>query len=353
MLQWFSVTFSLFFTILIINYAQNWRGLLNISDVIFLSIIASLFITGLHAWNHYGEKGIMTTRTLFKRYALASMVMSVFATAPITYIGATEPPVPSVYTLLVGTVFVYLAMILAFFLILLVFTSIGFGIVGIVSIFQRRFTGELLAKVREITPNIMESSTIPRNKSGAEHTLLRWLFDIPPSLDSRTLKIDPISSRESFPWKIFGSALMWMIFFSVVLAIYVSLNPFFLGMSDFQTLFSVSSSLSLVIPVFIIPWFIYVRLNARIEGPIQDFKLFDGIKSRMVGTLVAFGTLIVFIRFALRDIDAFLILGNFAIYTAFFVLAAFIFTFVYFNYFEDDLATAVEGDFRDQIGEPI
>ncbi len=352
-LQSFSITFSLFFTILLAGYAnRNWQGLLNIFDVFFLSLNASFFITGILVWNQYGKRGIIPSRTMIRRYAIASVVMAVFATALIVHaIVATESP-PDTSQILVGSVFIYLGMILAIFLIFVVFTVMGFGLLGILSIIQRLYTGGILVKVRDITPNTLEFSRIPRKRSTAEYSLYRWLFNLHPSLDTRTLKIDPAPARTSFPWRLFGSALIWMIFFNTILAIYVSLNPFLLGFSDFQTLFNISINLSLVIPIFIIPWFIYMRLNARIEGPVRDFKLFDGIRSRMVGTLVAFGTLIVFVRFALRDIDAFEILFNFAVYYVFLVLATFIFAFVYFNYFEDDLASVVTRDYHELTSEP-
>jgi hypothetical protein len=98
---------------------------------------------------------------------------------------------------------------------------------------------------------------------------------------------------------------------------------------------------SFFIPWLVLPWFIFRRLDAGIPGPSRKFMLYDGLRSRLFGTLVAIGTLITIIRLALRDIAISTILSSFFSYYTSFILLAAIFTFVYFNYFEDGLAEDV------------
>jgi hypothetical protein len=102
-----------------------------------------------------------------------------------------------------------------------------------------------------------------------------------------------------------------------------------------------ASNISILIPIFILPWFIYLRLDAKIQGPIKDFKLFNGLSSRMFQTLVAFGTLLLLVRLALKNPAFMRVVLSFAGYFMFFICGLIIFTFIYFNYFENDLAADI------------
>jgi hypothetical protein len=119
---------------------------------------------------------------------------------------------------------------------------------------------------------------------------------------------------------------------------------------QFTTLFSISSSLSFFIPILILPWFLYRRLSARIKGPVKDFKLYKGLKSRMTQILATIGTLIVFVRFSLVSVDFETVAGTFAVYYFFFVIGAMLITFAYFNYFDDDLAASVGAECGKRLG---
>ena len=105
-----------------------------------------------------------------------------------------------------------------------------------------------------------------------------------------------------------------------------------------QELFGISGVSSIFIPAFILPFFIYLRLDASIKGPVKDFKLYNGIHSRFYQLIVAFGTLITFIRIALKDIDKIILIKAFLNYYVGFIAISIVITFVYFNYFENELA---------------
>jgi len=344
----FWVAFSSIFAVTLVALIYLFRasqpgskpGIFDIIGAFFFVLVISFLFSGSLAYKYHRKRGIIPTKRVLKWFAIISSVSAIVFTILVLVLISAD--VRDNLELLVGTVFIYLGLILAVFLVLIVFMIVGFGVFGVMSVIQRRYTAEYLVKVSHITPNAGDTTG---KKGGIIYPVLQWLFNIPDVLDSNTLTVDEIHPRKRFPWRTLGSALMWEIFFSAVLAIYISLNPFLFEIGTFQQRFSLSSSLSIIIPMFIIPWFIYLRLNARIKGPVKDFKLFDGIKSRMVGTLVAFGTLIVFLRFALRDISAFKILEEFTNFYFFFIVVTIIFTFVYLNYFEDDLAMTVHKEF--------
>jgi hypothetical protein len=340
-LRLFGVTVGTFSVLVIIGSLYLGIGLLEIIGAPFIILTFSFFITGFLAFKHHYRRGIIRTKKVLKWFAIISLFSAIGATIPLLYLISAE--VQDGGQLLAATIVIFLAMMLAIFLILLLFMLAGFGIFGVVSVFQRRYTARYLVKVRNLTSSTSDSLD---RKNRIEDSALKWLFKVPKVLDSSTLAIDPSEPRKEFPWRTFRSALMWEIFFSAVLAIYVSLNPFLFEVGSFEERFSLASSLSITIPIFVIPWFIYRRLKARIKGPAADFWLFDGIVSRMVGTLVAFGTLLIFLRFALRDIPAFEILIQFVNFYFFFTIVIVIATFVYFNYFEDDLSISILNDFN-------
>jgi hypothetical protein len=320
-------------------------------DRVMSGLTGVLSFTGILAFIYYSDWGIVSTKRMmrvFGRFALAVAIV------PTIYLMYTDvaPNADGAVELVVAAVAIFLAMVLALFLVQFVFTLVGFGLMAVVYIAQKRFTPDTLLNIQRITANTEDPTKIRVKRKGMEFPILHWLFAIPDVLDTRTLTLDRVSPRDKFPWKPFLRALKWEVIFSIVLAIYVSLNPFLLGWSNLTGRFSLSTNLSILIPVFILPWFIFLRLNARIKGPVRDFKLFNGIKSRMVGSLIAFGTIIVFIRFALRDIGAFEVIQSFlAFYIIFLAVAAFV-TFVYFNNFEDGLASSTLRDMEKQDDGP-
>ena len=344
----FEIVFSSIFAVVLISgLYYGGISLISIMSTLFLILTVSFIITGLLAFKHHHRRGMISTKRVLKWFAAISFCSAIDATVPLYVLISADAQDST--RVLISTVSVYMSMVLAIFLILLLFMLAGFGVFGLLFALQRRYTAGYLVKVKDITSRTRSTS---KKKGGIEYRGLQWLFAIPDVLDSDSLTFDEVKPRKQFPLKVFGVALLLEVFFSAILSVYVSLNPFLFEMGGFQELFSLSSSLSIFIPIFIIPWFLYLRLNARIRGPVKDFKLFDGIQSRMLGSLAIFGTLIVFIRYALRDIDAWLILGSFALFYFFFIIVSVVFTFVYFNYFEDDLAMTVARDYQELTNEP-
>ena len=97
--------------------------------------------------------------------------------------------------------------------------------------------------------------------------------------------------------------MFWQLLLGIVIIIYVSLNPFLLESFSFESLFTISSNISLLIPLIILPWFIFLRFEARINGPVKDFPLYSGIAYRMYQTFVTVGSIIIIIRLALKNVN--------------------------------------------------
>jgi hypothetical protein len=333
------------------------HGLLDAIDAALGGLTIVFAVTGLLAYYYYRHTGIIPTKRVLRLFAKLALAFAVVLTL-LVLVYEVSSSVQSLAELVIATVAIYMAMVLALFLAQLMFMITGFGIMSVASIAQKRLIPDGLVRIRGITSNTQGSSRIKIKKKGMEYPILNWMFGIPDVLDTETLTVDDVERNRTFPWASFRTAMMWQVFFSAGLAIYVSLNPFLFEIagdgniaSRVSTLFSLTMGLSVFIPIFIIPWFTYLRVNARIKGPVKDFRLFDGIKSRMMGTLVAFGTMIVFIRFAFRDIDASLILEEFVTFYFFFSIVIAFTTFVYFNYFADDSARFVVEAFNRKKGQ--
>jgi hypothetical protein len=331
-----------FLTLVILGVASSEAvygdlDLLRAVDRVMAGLTGVFSFTGILAFIYYKDRGIVPMKRLIKLFAKIALAVAIVPTVYLLYTDVA-PNVETSVELGVAAIAIFFSMVLALFLIQFVFMIVGFGLMAVVHIAQKRYTSEILVYVKGITANTKDPTKIRIKKKGMEFPILHWMFAIPDVLDTGTLAIDRVRPTKKFPWKPFATALKWQMIFSIVLGIYVSLNPFLLGWSDLAGRFSLSTNLSILIPVFILPWFIYHRLDARIKGPVKDFKLFNGIKGRMVGTLIAFGTIIVFVRFALRDVGALeVILSFLAFYSIVMVVVAYV-TFVYFNNFEDGLA---------------
>jgi len=223
---------------------------------------------------------------------------------------------------------------------------------GVLSALERGVAPEILLHVSRITPHISDSMKKKDIKAYVGYSMLRWFFIIPGALDTKTLIISHVKPKKQFPWSILKKAMMWQILLGAIVIIYISLNPFFLESMSFQNLFNIATNISLVIPFMILPWFIFLRLNARIKGPVKDLQLYSGIAYRMYRTFVTLtfvtlGTLIIIIRLALKNVNLQEVMMSFPIYYVFFIITIFFLTFVYFNYFENDLAKDVADRFTE------
>jgi hypothetical protein len=313
-----------------------------IFTVLMIFIIGAFFLTGILAFKYYHKRGLISTKKVFKWFVMISAVSApIFAIIFIWEVMA-NPYASTVFfdsgEVLSFVIGIHFGMFIGVFLTLILFFFIGFGMIGVMSGLIRSKTPDMLVEITKITPNITEAAKAKDIKKYAGYIWLGWVFGIPEVLDTRTLTINRGEPRAKIPWPVFKNAMLWQVLFGMVLIIYISFSPFLLDFVEMQELFSLASIMTVFIPLFILPWFIYLRLDAKIKGPVKPFRLFDGLSSRMFQTLVAFGTIFLLVRIALRNPAIISVMFSFIIYSMFFVVGVVIFTFVYFNYFENDLA---------------
>jgi hypothetical protein len=222
-----------------------------------------------------------------------------------------------------------------------IFSGIIFVIVGLVTLIMMGFVGVLHLFMVGLIPLDLRWVKRITMRGHLKARALAWVLLIPEHLDTGTLTIRMPERESKFPWRRFWYTMAWTVAFNILVAIYVSLNPFFLRSASLEELIGFMTSGFIIVPIVVLPWLITERLDARIEGPVKDFKLYEGIRSRLIRTFLTLGTLMIFIRFAIEDISMERIAFNFGGYIAFSFMLLFAINFIYFNYFEYELARTI------------
>jgi hypothetical protein len=343
-LIFFLFWFILFFVLAMVGSIISGNFRLDfIIPPILTSLVAAFMFTGILAFKYHGKRGIIKTRKIFKWYTKVALVIGLaFAFGMFFLLTQTsilgEPTEGNTLVMIVLFVALFIGGLIAAFFGFIVILLTGFGMIGFLSALIRSKTPDLLVEITKITPNTTEERKKGEKRTYFGYIWLGWAFDIPDVLDTKTLTINSGEQKKKIPWPIFKQAIMWQVFFGIVIVVYISFSPFLLDLMDMMSLFNIASNVTTFIPLLILPWFIYLRLDAKIKGPMKDFKLFDGLKSRMLQTIVAFGTILILVRIALKNPGFWSVIQSFIGFFMFFFAGVLIFTFVYFNYFENDLA---------------
>lgn len=348
-LKFFFILLAIFFPFgIIINlYLQ-----VNVNQIVlslYFILLGIFLITGILVFYYNHKSGIISTKKIFKWFTIVDAVSApVFTAILFSYI-LSEGNDPNIYlgsnVSYMVLISLYIGMFLAVFLSFIIFIFISLGMVGIMSALERGMITEILHHISNITSYLSDPKKKKKKKTLLVYYVLRWIFIIPDVLNTKTLTINYREKTKKFPWSSLKKAMIWQLLLGIIVIIYISLNPFFLESISFQSLFSVASNISIFIPIVILPWFIFLRIDARIKGPVKDFQLYSGIAYRMYRTFVTLGTIIIIIRLALKNVNPGEVMMTIPTYYALFIIIVFLFTFVYFNYFENNLASDISEKF--------
>jgi hypothetical protein len=315
------------------------EGMINVSGVIVATINLSLIIVGMVAWISRDEMGLIRTSRFFKWSVLFALAGGALLTVyyllvgEIIWIGigpggASEivPTDPLTALFIFGTIsFGIWGAIIGF-------TSIGFGVVWITTLISRRLLPWSIDAIRSFTGESDDPLPVK---------LVAWFVRAPDVLDSSKLTMDELQEERKFPSGSFIRAVGWVLLIGTVVAVYFSLNPLVYENIGIVEAMSILGTISIIIPAIVIPWFAIKAMRVRIPGIKKDFFVCNGIRSRILQTFVALGTLALLIWFALEEISTGQLLEQFFYYYLTLSLLAILFTFVYFNYFEGDLVWSI------------
>ena len=321
-------------------------SIIGFIEAFYFVVMFGFSITGILVFYYYYKSGILTTKKVLLWAVKIAAVFALIFASIITFYFIVNVDFPfdpwlDAFTKAIVFIFMFLAMWLVIIIMAIFFIILGFGMIGVLVAIERAVAPELLLHISRITKHTTGSMKQKHRKRYLVYAGIRWLIVIPDVLNTKTLTIRGSKPKNRLPWPNLWKAMMWQILFGTIVLIYISLNPLLLETINFQTLFDFASNVSLFIPFIILPWFIFLRLNAKIEGPIKDFKIYSGIVYRMYRTFITLGTIIIIIRLAFKNVSVLDVILTFPGYYFFFFIIAFALTFIYFNYFENGLVRDV------------
>lgn len=314
----------------------------------FLKFINSLFntisliflITGFISTYYYWKRGLTRFRKIIIYVIISALVLS---SGVFTYLKFIHGTITTrLLSLMIDNELIILLtlhfslslglIISSFFIIIM-----GFGAVGVMSAVLRRHSSKIFDDLKNVSRYTEEDTKKENYSQYLRHKVLGWFFSIPYVLNTSKLIIEQPKIDKKFSRKKFKTAILWELFFGIIISINISLNPFLLEYLSLSELFSLTSGIAIFIPIVILPWFVYDELKAEIKGPYKNFSLYEGLKNRIFEILVTVGTLYTFLRLAIKDVNLYSLLTNFITYLTGITLLILFFTYVYFNYFERDL----------------
>lgn len=304
-------------------------------------LIFSFTVVGIPVYRRYGKDSLTPKRRILRRIGMLSILMTAITMSGIALASVYAPDAvvfeklsPGIL-LLVGASMA-ISIFIAYLIICYAALVAAFGIVGILVALQRLLTPRILSQVVGLSGN--EKRSLPSRA-------VKWLFDIPDVLDTKTLSIHPTRPRIHVSLSDLKAPVFWQLAFGFVLGIYISFNPFVSDRSPetFLRIFSLLTTSSALFPFLILPWFLFKRLGAGITGQAKRFTLFNGIRARVFQSYFAVGTIVIMVRLSIQDIAVAFetYVAAFAVFMAVLLISALLSTFVYLNYFENRLAEDV------------
>jgi hypothetical protein len=313
---------------------------------LFSGLVLVFLLMGFILFRYYSLRGLVSMRSVLVFFLFASLGFAAFILLnPFTesvefLIGDFAIDIEyREFTIFLQDIAVLSGFALAVLLILFI---IGFGVIGVIASIQRTIVPLIFEHIERLRLDGTDSRW---------DKLMVWAFNIPYVMDTSKVAIDTDAKRKEFPRDELKSALIWEMLFSALVAVYISLNPIFLDETTPSQLLGIASSASVFIPFLILPWFIYRALDARIVGERRDFDLYRGIRNTFVGAVVAISTAIIFIKIGLEEAAGENLIDLFIGYFLFNLTIALLFSFIYFNYFENDLIDDITSRFVQSRGE--
>jgi hypothetical protein len=143
------------------------------------------------------------------------------------------------------------------------------------------------------------------------------------------------------------TAFLWVSILSFLIAMVIANYITSFAKISIENMLVISGLITTITPIIVFSWFIFRKLDDRIKGPVNDFKLYNGLKSSTTSYTVTLGTIILLLRLTIIKADLNQLFWLFSSYYPLFLVSFIIITFVYFNYFENDLARNIANRYRE------
>jgi hypothetical protein len=348
-----------FFCLVIIITSIIVTGILSLQvDLIsfvfsvLAGLVVTLSITGMLAFVYYYKRAIISTRKILSWFTIFALIFSAVATVVIYLLAQTRYFGSStVFLFDLNAISVYNIMwqfLVLFLLALFVEVDLmfeAFGMIWMLAVVEKSTVAYTLADISKITSNTSNFMSKKDKSNNRRYLVLQWLFNIPDVLDTKLLTIN-FEPKQKLPWKVLKTAFLWVSILGFLIAMLIVNYITSFAQISIENMLVISGLITTITPILVLSWFIFLRLDARIKGSINDFKLYNGLKSRTTSYTVTFGSIILLIRLALIKTDLHQLFWLFASYYPLFLVSAIIITFIYFNYFENDLARKIVNRYR-------
>jgi len=348
-----------FFCLVVIVTSIIVTGILSlqvdlVSFVFFVlaGLVVTLSITGILAFVYYYKRAIISNRKILSWFTIFAFIFSavanvvIYLLAQMRYFGSS-----SVFLFDLNAISVYNIMwqfLVLFLLALFVEVDLmfeAFGLIWMLAVVEKSTVANTLADITKITSNTSNFMSKKDKSNSRKYLVLQWLFNIPDVLDTKLLTIN-FEPKQRFPWKVLKTAFLWVSILGFLIAMLIVNYITSFAQISIENMLVISGLITTMTPILVLSWFIFLSLDARIKGSSNDFKLYNGLKSRTTNYTVTFGTIILLIRLALIKTDLHQLFWLFASYYPLFLVSAIIITFIYFNYFENDLARNIVNRYR-------
>jgi len=304
----------------------------------------SFLVVGIPVYFRYRRSSLTSHRSIFRFIAILSIPLTAVTMLAIALASIYAPDVVeferlSVMELLFIGVPMAASLFMTYLIMCYAVLVAASGVVGVLVALERLTIPRILGQVLR-TSETWKPSLLGR--------AVKYLFNIPDVLDTRTLTIDPAEPRRRILLSDLRAPVLWQLSFGFILGIYISFNPFISDRSPeaLLTMFSTLAIASALFPFLILPWFLFRRLGAGIVGQTKQFTLYDGVRSRVLRSYFAIGTIVIIVRLSIQEIAVAFetYVAAFSAFMGTVFLSALLSTFVYLNYFENTLtADVVEG----------
>jgi hypothetical protein len=319
---------------------------------VLAGLVVTLSITGILAFVYYYKGAIISTRKILSWFTIFAFIFSAVATIVIFLLAQTQYFGSSTVFLFDLNAISAYNIILQFFVLFLLalFVEIdlmfeAFGLIWMLAVVEKSTVADTLADITKITSNTSNFMSKKDKSNSRRYLVLQWLFNIPNVLDTKLLTIN-FEPKQKFPWKVLKTAFVWVSILGFLIAMLIVNYITSFARISIENMLVIAGLITTMTPIIVLSWFIFLRLDTRIKGSINDFKLYNGLKSRTTSYTVTFGTIILLIRLAIIKTDLHQLFWLFASYYPLLLVSSIIITFIYFNYFENDVARNIVNRYR-------
>jgi len=213
----------------------------------------------------------------------------------------------------------------------------GFGVVGLVVAFQKRYFYSLMSRIEALGL---------KGHLGRRDRLLAYIFNIREDTDTRNLVMDHNLSRNGLPIRDMLETMTLGFMLGIFIWIYLSLNPALLSNYGLSDILLIMFLLSLYIPLLVLPWTIFKSLNVRISSEFRDFHLFRGVVTTLQKTVLPLAAIFIYTISAVNNLGLDVVMGYIFTSAVFNILVVGATTVIFYTFFEKELVYSIVSKWR-------